>query len=76
MVYINSRNFLDALHASQDSPFNPNLIEFVDSQYLYMCPYQFTTDKESYIDSVHIADIETYGGWNEFTTYEQSPDYP
>lgn len=39
-------------------------------------PYQFTTDKESYIDSVHIADIETHGGWNEFTTYEQSPDYP
>jgi len=74
--YINSWNFLDALRASQDTVFNFNPVDFIDSQYLYITPAEVTTDKEYYINSVHIADIETHGGWNEFTTFERSPDYP
>jgi hypothetical protein len=66
--YDNSWDFIDALWASQTSTVGVNKVDFIDSQYLWAYPNQFISDKESYVDSVHIADTEVHGNWHEFWT--------
>jgi hypothetical protein len=71
--YLNSWNFLDGLRGSQNL-FGFNLAEFIDSQYLWAYPYQFTSEKQSYVNNVHIADTEVHGNWHEFWTLYNTGD--
>ena len=72
--YQNSWSFIDGLWESQIFPFGSNKVDFIDSQYLWAYPYQFTSDKESYVDSVHIADTEVHGNWHVFWTLYNTGD--
>jgi len=42
--------------------------KFIDSQYYWAQPYMFISDKNSYINSVHLAQVEVHGNWHRFTT--------
>lgn len=59
-------------------PFCPFLgvhkFDFIDSQYYWAQPYLSTSDKESNVDSVHIADTEVHGNWHEFWTLYNNGD--
>ena len=78
--YVNSWNFLDHLQAASASSalllfgFGAGA-QYLDSQYYWAYPSQFTSSKQSYIDSVHIADTEVHGNWHEFTTLYNALDY-
>jgi hypothetical protein len=49
-------------------------IKFINSQYFWAYPFEFTTQKESYVDSVNIADTEVHGNWHLFSTYQNWGD--
>lgn len=49
-------------------------LSFTDDQYLAAVPDMFTTQKNSYINSVQIALNEVHGNWGEFSTYKQDGD--
>ena len=55
-------------------PFLPRVVSFLNSQYFWAVPFIFTTAKESFIDSVHIADTEVHGNWHLFSTYQNWGD--
>ena len=55
-------------------PFLPRAVSFINSQYFWAVPFIFTTAKESFIDSVNIADTEVHGNWHLFSTYQDWGD--
>jgi Family of unknown function (DUF6345) len=65
----NSWDFMGGL-AAADQPglFDASIADFIDSQYLWAYPEEFTSNKEAYVDSVHIADTEVHGNWHEIWT--------
>lgn len=48
--------------------------QFTDAQYYWAHPWQFTTAKDSRVNSVHIALIEVHGNWWNFWTSGNSAD--
>lgn len=68
--------FLDTLvkYSSPILPWFPRVVSFLNSQYYWAYPFVFTSDKESFIDAVHIADTEVHGNWHLFTTYQNWGD--
>jgi hypothetical protein len=64
----NANNFLSNLQI-------PSAVaNFVNSQYYWAYPYLFTSSKNSYINSVQIADIEVHGNWHVFSTEKNCCD--
>jgi hypothetical protein len=62
----NANNFLPSLQ----NPFiffRP-IANFINSQYYWAYPYLFTGSKNSFVNSVHIAETEDHGNWHFFTT--------
>ena len=55
-------------------PWLPRFVTFLNSQYYWAQPFIFTSSKESFIDSVHIADTEVHGNWHLFSTYQNWGD--
>ena len=49
-------------------------IPFTDSQYFWAEPRLFTTEKDSFINSVQIALNEVHGNWWYFTTRDNADD--
>jgi len=49
-------------------------LSFTDDQYLAAVPDMFTTERNSYVNSVQIALNEVHGDWGEFSTYKQDGD--
>ena len=68
---INANNFLNNLqHPSSGTP----VANFVDNQYYWAYPFEFTSQKNTYINSVQIAEIEVHGNWHVFSTYSNCCD--
>lgn len=59
--WINSNNFLMDLRTG-------SVADFIDKQYYWAYPWEYTTQKNSYVNSVHIAESEQHGLWHEFVT--------
>jgi hypothetical protein len=53
---------------------SPNPIDFLDSQYFWAFPNEFLSEKDSYVNAVHIALTEVHGNWNEFWTLSNYGD--
>jgi hypothetical protein len=43
------------------------IANWVDKQYYWAQPWQFTTNKDSFVNKVHIAEVEVHGNWHWFT---------
>jgi hypothetical protein len=52
-----------------------HMIPFSDTQYFWAYPRLFTTDKNTFVNSVHIALTEVHGNWNLFTTLQNNQDF-
>jgi len=79
----NANNFLSSLQ-------NPNGIfgdnfgsifnslgpqaNLINSQYFWAYPFEFTTRKNSFVNSVHVAETEVHGNWHLFTTFKNFGD--
>jgi len=48
---------------------------FLNSQYYWAYPYLFTTSKNSFINSVHLAETEVHGNWHLFSTLQNDADF-
>ncbi|TFK37822.1 hypothetical protein BDQ12DRAFT_140078 [Crucibulum laeve] len=71
----NANDFLSALRKPLSlfglgSPF----VNFLNTQYYWAYPYLFTSSKNSFINSVHLADTEVHGNWHFFTTEKNCCD--
>jgi hypothetical protein len=62
----NANNFLSSLQSS--------LFNFVNSQYFWAYPFEFTTRKNSFVNSVHLAETEVHGNWHLFTMFKNFGD--
>ncbi|KIM37596.1 hypothetical protein M413DRAFT_258077 [Hebeloma cylindrosporum] len=70
----NAINFLKGLQ--HPIFFIPSLFaKFVDSQYYWAQPFMFTTEKNSYINSVHLAQVEVHGNWHGFSTLHSGDEW-
>jgi hypothetical protein len=71
-----ANDFLSTLvkYSSPVLPWLPRFVTFLNSQYYWAEPFLFTSSKESFIDSVHIADTEVHGNWHLFSTYQNWGD--
>jgi hypothetical protein len=72
----NAINFLKGLQyplffSFLSSPF----AKFIDSQYYWAQPFMFTTEKNNYINSVHLAQIEAHGNWHGFSTLHRDDNW-
>jgi hypothetical protein len=67
-----ANNFWNQLVAC--SAWVPRLVTFINAQYYWAYPFEFTTEKETYIDSVNLALTEVHGNWDYFTTYQNWGD--
>lgn len=47
---------------------------FTNAQYYWAYPYEFSSSKNSFINSVHVAEIEVHGDWYLWTTYQSWGD--
>jgi hypothetical protein len=47
---------------------------FINSQYFWAFPFEFITRKNSFVNSVHIAETEVHGNWHFFTTLQDDSD--
>ncbi len=68
--YISADEFMDSLKLAQAF----GGIPFTDSQYFWAEPRLFTTEKDSFINSVQIALNEVHGNWWYFTTRDNADD--
>ncbi|KAI9772626.1 MAG: hypothetical protein M1840_000220 [Geoglossum simile] len=71
--YKNSNAYLAQLR----NPFGFSLLtvaSFVDSQYYWAEPWFFTSERDSFINSVHIAENEVHGNWHWFSTEKNCCD--
>ena len=71
--YKDSNAYLAQLQTPFGFPF-PTVASFVDSQYYWAEPWIFTTDKDDFINSVHIAENEVHGNWHLFSTEKNCCD--
>ncbi|MCJ1244061.1 hypothetical protein MMC30_001258 [Trapelia coarctata] len=71
-----ANDFLSTLiqYSAPILPWFPRFVTFLNSQYYWAQPFIFTSSKESFIDSVHIADTEVHGNWHLFSTYQNWGD--
>jgi hypothetical protein len=70
----NAINFLKGLQ--RPFFFLPSLFaNFIDSQYFWAQSFMFTTDKNNYINSVHLAHVEAHGNWHGFSTLHSGDDW-
>jgi Family of unknown function (DUF6345) len=49
-------------------------IPFTNAQYYWAEPFEFLSDKESFVDSVNIALTEVHGNWGLFSTRDNQDD--
>lgn len=71
--WVTSANeFLGGLNEAQSFFGGP--ISFTDSQYYWAEPFEFVSDKDSFVNSVHIALNEVHGNWNWFSTRDNNDD--
>jgi hypothetical protein len=49
-------------------------IPFTDSQYFWAEPFEFVSDKDDFVNRVHIALNEVHGNWNWFSTRDNNDD--
>jgi hypothetical protein len=71
--WVTSANeFLDGLQFAQGFFGGP--IPFTDSQYYWAEPRLFLSQKDSFINSVHIALTEVHGNWGLFSTRDNQDD--
>jgi hypothetical protein len=49
-------------------------IPFADSQYYWAEPFEFISDKDSFVNSVNIALTEVHGNWGVFSTRDNHDD--
>ena len=71
--WVNSANgFMSNLQLAN---FFGSSIPFTDSQYYWAEPFEYVSDKDSYINSVNIALTESHGNWDLFTTLQNNADF-
>jgi hypothetical protein len=70
--WVNSANgFLNGLQLAN---FFGSPIPFTDSQYYWAEPFEYVSDKDGFINSVHIALTESHGNWGVFSTRDNQDD--
>src|SRR5215471_14548882 len=70
--WVNSANsFLGGL---QMANFFGSPIPLTDSQYYWAEPFEYVSDKDAFINSVHIALTESHGNWGVFSTRDNHDD--
>jgi hypothetical protein len=67
-----ANEFLDGLSEAQLVFGSP--ISFTDSQYFWAEPFEFVSDKNNFVNSVHIALNEVHGNWGWFSTRDNNDD--
>ncbi len=71
--WVNSaNNFLGSL---REANFFGSPIPFTDSQYYWAEPFEYESNKDSFINSVNIALTESHGNWGLFTTEKNNADF-
>jgi hypothetical protein len=70
--WVNSANsFLSGL---QTANFFGSPIPFTNSQYYWAMPFEYVSNKDSFINSVNIALTESHGNWGVFSTRDNQDD--
>jgi hypothetical protein len=70
--WVNSANsFLSGL---QTANFFGSPIPFTNSQYYWAMPFEYVSNKDSFINSVNIALTESHGNWGVFSTRDNHDD--
>jgi len=67
-----ANEFLGGLKEAQDFFGGP--IPFTDAQYYWAYPWEFTSNKDDFVNSVHIALNEVHGNWGWFSTRDNNDD--
>lgn len=71
--WVTSANeFLDGLN--EGGIFFGSPISFTNSQYYWAEPFEFISDKDNFVNSVHIALNEVHGNWGLFSTRDNADD--